>query len=273
MTISKLKHWLITKNQTDQWWVAVDGEVQDGILDSQTVAKLKDECPMAKISILHISLSDDENAEWSVFEKEGPTPFKLAPPVGQSLKKFRKIPPVKSGSTQPAGPAEPAPQETTTHTTKSARAAADPEDSEGMLSADTTTVEKQNNESAHDRAKKFFERRLKKDPIAAPSSPAKASNQEVEALRTEVAQLREEVIDLKDQLRHFRDHIDDLTAPIAEAKAMLEERDQFLEMSENALFEKAQRQEIIATEMAQKKDELDRREKRLVNREKALNTA
>ena len=69
---------------------------------------------------------------------------------------------------------------------------------------------------------------------------------EVESLKREVASLRKIADTYKDSF--------------AEAKAILDEREAFLEMSESQLFEKAQQQEVRNTEMEQLKENLDKRE-------------
>jgi predicted RNase H-like nuclease (RuvC/YqgF family) len=73
-----------------------------------------------------------------------------------------------------------------------------------------------------------------------------ALHAEVESLKREVASLRKIADTYKDSF--------------AEAKAILDEREAFLEMSESQLFEKAQQQEVRNTEMEQLKENLDKRE-------------
>lgn len=80
-----------------------------------------------------------------------------------------------------------------------------------------------------------------------------ALHAEFEALKREVTALRKIADTYKDSF--------------AEAKAILDEREAFLEMSEAQLFEKAQKQEVRATELDQLKDNLDKREATLKLRE------
>ena len=69
---------------------------------------------------------------------------------------------------------------------------------------------------------------------------------EFEAMKREVAALRKIADTYKDSF--------------AEAKAILDEREAFLEMSETQLFEKAQKQEVRATELDQLAENLAKRE-------------
>jgi hypothetical protein len=80
-----------------------------------------------------------------------------------------------------------------------------------------------------------------------------ALHAEVESLKREVGALRKIADTYKDSF--------------AEAKAILDEREAFLEMSEAQLFEKAQNQEVRSTELDQLKDNLDKREASLKLRE------
>lgn len=80
------------------------------------------------------------------------------------------------------------------------------------------------------------------------------------ALQTEVEALKREVTALRKIADTYKDSF-------AEAKAILDEREAFLEMSEAQLFEKAQSQEVRNTELDQLKDNLDKREALLKSRE------
>ena len=73
------------------------------------------------------------------------------------------------------------------------------------------------------------------------------------ALLAEVETLKREVAGVKKITDTYKDSF-------AEAKAILDEREAFLEMSEAQLFEKAQKQEVKNTELEQLKENLDKRE-------------
>lgn len=81
-----------------------------------------------------------------------------------------------------------------------------------------------------------------------------------EALQTEVEALKREVAALRKIADTYKDSF-------AEAKAILDEREAFLEMSEAQLFEKAQKQEVRNTELDQLSDNLAKREAVLKTRE------
>lgn len=80
------------------------------------------------------------------------------------------------------------------------------------------------------------------------------------ALQAEVETMKREVASLRKIADTYKDSF-------AEAKAILDEREAFLEMSEAQLFEKAQSQEVRNTELDQLKDNLDKREALLKARE------
>ncbi len=80
------------------------------------------------------------------------------------------------------------------------------------------------------------------------------------ALLAEVETLKREVAGVKKITDTYKDSF-------AEAKAILDEREAFLEMSEAQLFEKAQKQEVRNTELEQLKENLDKREALLKSRE------
>lgn len=68
---------MIETEAEDLWWVAVDGEIQDELVGLESVAKLKEMQITAQISVLHVSLAEDEDAEWIIFERD-PSAFRLA---------------------------------------------------------------------------------------------------------------------------------------------------------------------------------------------------
>lgn len=72
--------------------------------------------------------------------------------------------------------------------------------------------------------------------------------------------LQAEVESLKRELAAVKKITDTYKESFAEAKAILDEREAFLEMSEAQLFEKAQKQEVRNTELDQLKENLDKRE-------------
>lgn len=89
-------------------------------------------------------------------------------------------------------------------------------------------------------------------------------------LREEVAALRQELNIVKEELLELKALSDEVKEPLSEARQILEEREKFLEIGENALFEKAQKQEVLQTELEQLRDELAKRERYVETREKEM---
>ncbi|MBK1856880.1 hypothetical protein [Cerasicoccus arenae] len=94
-----------------------------------------------------------------------------------------------------------------------------------------------------------------------PTSGGIATSEEFLALKEQVDTLNKEVEGLKALAN-------ELKMPIMEAHQVLEEREKFLEISENSLFDKAQKQEVLQTELEQLREELHQRERALNHREK-----
>lgn len=88
---------------------------------------------------------------------------------------------------------------------------------------------------------------------AAPSAIPADFLEKFNALHSELESLKREVAALRKIADTYKESF-------AEAKAILDEREAFLEMSEAQLFEKAQKQEVRSTELDQLKDNLDKRE-------------
>ena len=86
----------------------------------------------------------------------------------------------------------------------------------------------------------------------------------------EVASLKEQITSLRAEFESFKAMIDELKEPIDEARKVLDERENFLEIGETALFDKAQKQEVLQTELEQLRDELNRREHYLDEREQTM---
>ena len=86
-------------------------------------------------------------------------------------------------------------------------------------------------------------------------------------LLARIGKLADEVNELKLEVAALRKIADTYKDSFAEAKAILDEREAFLEMSEAQLFEKAQRQEVKSTELDQLADNLAKREASLKLRE------
>lgn len=68
---------------------------------------------------------------------------------------------------------------------------------------------------------------------------------------------------LKKEVADLRKISDTYKGSFAEAKAILDEREEFLDMSETQLFEKAQKQEVRNTELDQREENVGKREKML----------
>lgn len=258
MTLQEFQSSILSNDQPDSWWVAIDGEVQDDLMTLPDISRLKEHHPLTRISLLHVSKSEEENAEWELFEKEGPAVFKVTRDTNAGIGNFKQLPAqekkaeaVEEPEPEPiqAAPPEPEPEPAPKEPAAPAEAVANPTD----------------------RAKQFFKKQLNKNGTATPA-PANGQKATAEALASneEFLNLKEEVHMLKKELNEMRELMEDLKRPVSEARAMLEEREQFLEMSENSLFEKAQKQEVLQTELAQRADELDTRAEQLAKKEQAL---
>lgn len=228
MTLKEFQAWIINHDQQDSWWVAIDGEVQDDLMVLPDVNRLKAHHPLADLSLLHVSRSEDENAEWETFEAENAP--ELATAQGASLQISESA-----------------------------------SDELRSVSSAPSSLASKNKSNACDRARQFFQRQLKKDDTQQDNcvDSELASNSDFVTLQNEVRKLKKE-------LAAMQAIVEELKYPVSEARAMLEEREQFLEMSENSLFEKAQKQEVLQTELAQRSDDLDCRERTLMQREKAV---
>ena len=98
----------------------------------------------------------------------------------------------------------------------------------------------------------------KKEAAAEEAAPASAAIpadflKKFETLQAEFEAMKREVAALRKIADTYKDSF-------AEAKAILDEREAFLEMSETQLFEKAQRQEVRSVEQDQLADNLAKRE-------------
>ncbi len=121
-------------------------------------------------------------------------------------------------------------------------------------------------------------------PAPTPEKPAKKETQtigidasqlavileELNALRDELKTTKEEMKRMKVELNGFKTLTDDLKEPIVEAHKLLQEREGFLEIGENALFDKAQKQEVLLTELEQLREELNKRELYIDEQEREL---
>ena len=100
----------------------------------------------------------------------------------------------------------------------------------------------------------------KAEKAAAPAAATAASAAIPADFLEKFNTLHSEVESLKREVSALRKIADTYKDSFAEAKAILDEREAFLEMSEAQLFEKAQKQEVRSTELDQLKDNLDKRE-------------
>ncbi len=91
-----------------------------------------------------------------------------------------------------------------------------------------------------------------------------ASSQDASTGKTELS------ADAQEALEKLKAELDSQEEAIKEAKAMFIEREEFLETSENTLFEKVMAQQERETELEQLSEDLDQREQKLNEREKAL---
>lgn len=77
MTLNELQRWMLSHEVEDSWWAAVDGEVLDSLMSLPDISKLKEQRPNSQISVLHESKSEDEEAQWTVFERDAPKKIKI----------------------------------------------------------------------------------------------------------------------------------------------------------------------------------------------------
>ena len=103
------------------------------------------------------------------------------------------------------------------------------------------------------------------EPVLAPPPTA-----ESDSLKADIKALKGEILKVKAELNSFRGVVDELKQPILEAHKLLEERERFLEIGENALFDKAQKQEVLQTELEQLREELNKRERYIEEREDVI---
>ena len=242
MILKDFQAWIITNDQQDVWWVAIDGDIQDDLMALPDVNRLKAHHPLAKICLLHLSKSEDEGAEWETFDSEDDEDS----PYDDSDEETTAL---DSSNKKESDNVNMFPQK------KNLSLREGKEDSSVSVKNHLSAAE------GTDTAKKFFQRQLNKE--------CGSANAEALTSSAEFNDLKKEVSELKQQLSQMKDLIEDLQRPVSEARAMLEEREQFLEISENSLFEKAQKQEVLQTELAQKAEELESREKALEQKEKA----
>lgn len=253
MTLNELQRWILSHDQEDTWWVAIDGEVLDNLMALPDVGKVKDQNPDNEISVLHASKAEDEDAEWIIFEKEAAQKFRVISEKKSTGFKMPTRAPFKEAPEPEATP-EPEPEPE-----------AIAEDSAPEPVAEAPAEPKREKPAPQPEAKPA---EAAPAPVATPT-PA-VNNEllslykaELDSLKLAVAKLSEEVASLKNLANEVRE-------PLAEAKALLEEREQFLEMSENSLFEKAQTQEVMQNELEQLREELQGKERSLKAREQAL---
>jgi hypothetical protein len=68
MTLPQLRKFIESKKLPDQWWVAVNGDVREAYENLHTIGELLEENPNEEVSVLHVSKSDNENAQWERVE-------------------------------------------------------------------------------------------------------------------------------------------------------------------------------------------------------------
>lgn len=239
MNLNELQRWILNTGEEDSWWVALDGQVQDNVMALPDVSKFKDQNPESQVSVLHVSKSSDENAEWIIFEKAvAASKVKVAAKGGGSNRGRFNVKAAERSGVKSKAPSrrEPVAAEDEQQEEDSVELAQEPETSKNVVSFSVPPAE-------------------------------------VAALQNEVESLRAEVRLMKSQLQEFRTLADDLKQPILEAHQLLEERERFLEIGENALFDKAQKQEVLATELEQLREELSNRERYVQTREKEVQQA
>ncbi|MEO0794985.1 MAG: hypothetical protein AAFX93_07480 [Verrucomicrobiota bacterium] len=108
------------------------------------------------------------------------------------------------------------------------------------------------------------------EPVVEEIPQAQAPTSGGIATTAEFLDLNQKVEELSSEVASLRELADELKKPIMEAHQVLEEREKFLEISENSLFDKAQKQEVLQTELEQLREELHERERALSDRERAV---
>lgn len=187
MTLKEFQAWIISHDQQDSWWVAIDGEVQDDLMILPDVNRLKSHHPLAKVSLLHVSRSEEENAEWETFESEGPSDFTISH--------------INAGIDD-------------TEENKSAKSQHTGLHNEHLPS-----------NSASDRARQFFQRQLKKNDSKINGSIGEkelASNEEFKKLQEEVKELKKEVVAMQELMEDLKRPISEARAMLEEREQFLE---------------------------------------------------
>lgn len=251
---------MLGNDVNDSWWVAIDGEVLDNLLSLPDVGKIKDQHPAAQVSVLHESKADQEEAEWIPFEKNEPARFKVVSNRGYDGVQVRVPRSEESDEEKPGGPEEEAVAEEAPKTEEVE--AKEPEEKPVQ---------------SEKKPAKSKEKKKKAEPVASePEAPEASAKDEhkiemlPDAVQKELESLKAEVKSLKDEVAALRDLADTLKQPIMEAHRVLAEREQFLEASEANLFDKAQKQEVLQTELEQMREELDEQKAALKAREARL---
>lgn len=242
MTLNELQKWMLNNDVSDSWWVAIDGEVLDNLMALPDVGKIKDQHPVALVAVLHESKADDEDPEWIPFQKNEGARFKVVSSRFDNLQ-----------VRVPAG------AEKTAHDLP---AKVEAHEEEERKKEDN----KKDEAKPAEKAPKGEKAEKSKEATTAGADAAEmpvAVQAQLEAMRKELETLKSEVASLQ-QLAN------ELKRPILEAHKILEERERFLEMSETSLFDKAQKQEVLQTELEQLSEELHTREADLKEREAAL---
>lgn len=253
MTLNELQRWIISNDHQDSWWVAIDGEVSDNLFALADISKLKDQYPNAQISVLHETKANEENAEWILFEKESPKKFKITSGIG--IIKSVKI--AKS-------PSPPREQEELSEG-EEGEATAEPEEAGPEIEVEPEAASEPEQEAEVHAAP-----RGKAENAQPASAAATVSDSIISELRDELQLLKSAFVQLQEEVAKLRNLANDLKKPIEEARQVLREREEFLELSENSLFEKAQKQEVIQTELEQLREELLERERAIAAKEKEL---
>ncbi|WOO39935.1 hypothetical protein [Rubellicoccus peritrichatus] len=243
---------MLGNDVNDSWWVAIDGEVLDNLLSLPDVGKIKDQHPAAQVSVLHEGKADQEDAEWIPFEKNEPARFKVVSSRGYDGMQVTVPQSKEAEEEKPGGPEE--------------EAAA-----EDKAEASTEKEEVEAKEPEEKAPKTKAKKDRKKKETAEPKADASQKTEILpEAVQKELESLKSEVKSLRDEVSALRDLADTLKQPIMEAHRVLAEREQFLEASEANLFDKAQKQEVLQTELEQMREELDEQKAALKAREARL---
>lgn len=79
MTIKELRSWAFANNHDDQWWLSVEGVLEEDILSLGKIDEIISRGDRSDIMVLHRSQADTGNPSWV------PVEFDIPPTIGTQL--------------------------------------------------------------------------------------------------------------------------------------------------------------------------------------------